>query len=255
MSRHNRAKFKNDFCAVAAMPSCGCSIGAGAKSYVDVCKPSWATYSFVRNVKGVGKHDKVFEAHHILCSASVGKLIIDASEKGVSSLVADTEWCINTEKNMLAMPLWGHTVQWYCNVIGQTLGSTTLGAPPFVNIPQHDWDHTGTGGYQSEVDDELRKIVKDIVAVGHDTSNVDLANALDSLSLYFKKELGIRGATRGSPPGTHEGWSNGRKAPDAQWYLPFSMASTDSVTGKGYPKLNFTAEFSYKLKWLAEQLV
>lgn len=255
MSRHNRAKFKNDFCAVAAMPSCGCSIGAGAKSYVDVCKPSWATYSFVRNVKGVGKHDKVFEAHHILCSASVGKLIVDASGKGVSAIVGDTEWCINTKKNMLAMPLWGHTVQWYCNVTGQTLGSTKLGAPPFANLPQHDWDHTGTGGYQSEVDDKLLKIVKDLKKAGHDATTFDLAATLDSLSQDFKQKLKDRGATRGSPEGTHEGWSNGRKTPTSQWYLPFSMASTGSVTGKGYPKLNFTDEFSYKLKWLAKQLV
>lgn len=251
MAGHNRAKSKRDFCAVAAQPSCGCSIDA---DYVAVCKPAWANYSFVRKIRGVGKRPKVFEAHHILCAASVGTLIVDASGKGVATIVGDTEWCINTKKNMLGMPLWGHTVQWYCNVPDKTLGSANRGAPPFADLPQHDWDHTGKGAYQSEVDDELRKIVKDLKQAGHDATTFDLAGALDDLSKHFKQELKDRGATRGSPKGTHEAWANGRKAPTSQWYLPFSMASTGCVTGKGYPKLNFTQEFMYKLKWLAKQL-
>lgn len=251
MADHNRAKDNGDFCAVAAQPSCGCSIDA---DYVAVCKPSWANYSFVRNIRGVGKRPKVFEAHHVLCAASVGTLIVDASGKGVSKIVGDTEWCINTEKNMLAMPLWGHTVQWYCNVPATTLGAASLGAPPFADLPQHDWDHIGIGGYKGEVDDELNKIVKNLKQAGHDATTFDLAGKLDFLSGDFKQKLKDRGATRGSPKGTHAAWSNGRKAPTSQWYLPFSMASTGSVTGKGYPKLNFTQEFMYKLKWLAQQL-
>ena len=56
MGGHNRAKFKKDFCAVAAQPSCGCSIDA---NYVAVCKPSWANYSFTIDVAGA-KRQKVF---------------------------------------------------------------------------------------------------------------------------------------------------------------------------------------------------
>lgn len=249
MGGHNRAKFKRDFCAVAAQPSCGCSIDA---DYIAVCKPSWADYSYVVDVAGKNKYDKVFEAHHILCAASVGTMIVDASGKGVSTIVGDTEWCINTKKNMLAMPLWGHTVQWYCNVGALTLRSANRGAPPFKNLPQHDWDHTGNGGYQDEVDTELKKIVKDLKKAGHDATTFDLAGELDDLSQHFKDELKDRG-NRGSPKGTHAGWNKGRDDPDSEWYAPFSMAA--SVTGKGYPKLNFTKEFTYKLKWLAEQLV
>lgn len=255
MGGHNRAKSKSDFCAVAALPSCNCSIGAGAKSYVEVCDPGWPdSLNFMRKIRGVGRRPKTFEAHHILCAASIGTLIIDADNKKVSGIVEDTEWCINTGKNMLGMPLWGHTVQWYCNVSEKTLGSAKRGAPPFADLPQHDWDHTGTGAYQSEVNDALSKIVKDLSKTGHDATTGDLAGTLDRLSTKFKKELKSRGAARGTPPGTHAAWSNGRNAPSSQWYLPFSMASTDCVTGKGYPKLNFNDEFMYKLKWLAKQL-
>lgn len=246
MGGHNRAKFKKDFCAVAAQPSCGCSIDA---DYVAACKPSWANYSFTVDIDGVGKRPKVFEAHHILCAASVGTMIVDASGKGVAKIVGDTEWCINTKKNMLAMPLWGHTVQWYCNVSSLSLLSANRGAPPFKNLPQHDWDHTGNGGYQDEVDKELKKIVKDLKQAGHDATTFDLAGELDGLSGHFKSELRARGRRGG---GTHGGWNKGRQDPDSQWYPPFSMAA--DPTAKGYPKLNFTKEFTYKLKWLAEQL-
>ena len=49
MGGHNRAKFKDDFCAVAAQPSCGCSINA---DYVAVCRPNWPDHAFVRKIKG-----------------------------------------------------------------------------------------------------------------------------------------------------------------------------------------------------------
>jgi len=160
MGGHNRAKFKDDFCAVAAQPSCGCSINA---DYVAVCRPNWPDHAFVRKITGnPNPPPKSFEAHHILCAASVGVMIVDAGGKGVGKLVGDTEWCINTRKNMIAMPLWGHTVKWYCNIPAVTLGAANRKAPPFKNLPQHDWDHTGNGGYQEEVDADLRDVVKDL---------------------------------------------------------------------------------------------
>ncbi|ACB36328.1 hypothetical protein Lcho_4076 [Leptothrix cholodnii SP-6] len=247
MGGHNRAKFKDDFCAVAAQPSCGCSINA---DYVAVCRPNWPDHAFVRKIKGnPNPPPKSFEAHHILCAASVGVMIVDAGGKGVGKLVGDTEWCINTRKNMIAMPLWGHTVKWYCNIPAVTLGAANRKAPPFKNLPQHDWDHTGNGGYQEEVDADLRDVVKDLKKAGHDTSTFDLAGELDALSSKFKSALKARGKRSG---GTHAGWQAGRAAPNSQWYAPFSMAA--SVTAKGYPKLNFTQETMNKLKWLAKQL-
>ena len=249
MASHNRAKSKGDFCAVAAQPSCGCSIDA---DYVAVCRPNWPDHEFIRKIKGVGKRPKSFEAHHILCAASVGNLIVDAAGKGVAKLVGDTEWCINTKKNMIAMPLWGHTVKWYCNIDTTTLGAANRRAPPFKNLPQHDWDHTGKGGYQEEVDKDLSKIVRDMTKGGHAVSTFDLAGALDSLSSQFKTQLKARGKRNG---GTHAGWRAGRNDPNCTtWYPPFSMASTGSVTGKGYPKLSFTQETMNKLKWLARQI-
>ena len=91
MGGHNRAKFKDDFCAVAAQPSCGSSINA---DYVAVCRPNWPDHAFVRKIKGnPNPPPKSFEAHHILCAASVGVMIVDAGGKGVGKLVGDTEWC------------------------------------------------------------------------------------------------------------------------------------------------------------------
>lgn len=249
MAGHNRAKSKGDFCAVAAQPSCGCSIDA---DYVAVCRPNWPNHEFIRKIKGVGKRPKSFEAHHILCASSVGVMIVDAGGKGVAKLVGDTEWCINTKKNMIAMPLWGHTVKWYCNIDTKTLGAASRKAPPFKNLPQHDWDHTGKGAYQEEVDKELSKIVKDLKKAGHDATTFDLAGALDGQSSNFKSLLKARGKRNG---GTHAGWRAGRANPNSTtWYPPFSMASTGCVTGKGYPKLNFTQEMMNKLKWLAKQI-
>lgn len=248
MAGHNRAKSKGDFCAVAAQPSCGCSIDA---DYVAVCRPNWPDHEFIRKIKGVGKRPKSFEAHHILCAASVGTMIVDASGKGVADLVRDTEWCINTKKNMIAMPLWGHTVKWYCNIDTKTLGAASRKAPPFENLPQHDWDHTGKGAYQEEVNKELAKVVKNLKKAGHDGTNMKLASALDGLSSSFKSQLKARGKRGG---GTHVSWRAGRNAPNSQWYTAFSMASTGCVTGKGYPKLSFTQEMMKKLNWLAKQI-
>ena len=58
---------------------------------------------------------------------------------------------------MKAMPLWGHTVQWYCSfkedddgtIEGKVKSRTR--EPLFKNIPQHDFDHNYEKGYTYEV--------------------------------------------------------------------------------------------------------
>lgn len=253
MAKDHRTKRKDDFCAVAAEGTCGCSID---KSYVQECKPipGWDdTIDFTWKNKRTGKRQQGAAPHHIVCVASVGTLIIDASGKKVDGIVRATEWCVNTKKNMVAMPLWGHTVQWYCNIATQTLKASTRKAPPFEDIPQHDWDHTGTGAYQQELEELIIKIVKNMRQAGHDAKTSDLAGSLDDLSDDFRELLVNRGK-RGTPKGTHKGWINGNANPKSKWYLPFSMANDAAASRKGFPKLTFTNKVFAKLKWLAEQL-
>jgi hypothetical protein len=251
MSGDHRSLFKDNFCAVAADGECNCG-----NDYKKNCKPSppWkSSYDFTWTNKKLGSRQQSYAPHHIVCVASVGTLIVQASGKKVDGIVRKTTWCVNTKTNMIAMPLWGHTVQWYCNVDEETLKSASRGAPSFENIPQHDWDHTGTGCYIKELEEFIIKLVKDMRKADHDATTSDLAGELDDLSDDFREKLEDRGL-RGSPKGTHEGWKKGRANPKSNWYLPFSMAADGPASRKGFPKLTFTNMVMKKLKWLAAQL-
>ena len=252
---HSREKRKNEFCAVAADGECGCTGAGGNKDYKKECKPSkpWlASYNFQWNNKKDGPRQQSYAPHHIVCVASVGTLIVDATGKKVDGVVRSTAWCVNTSRNMVAMPLWGHTVQWYRNIDDETLKSALPTAPTFKDIPQHDWDHTGTGCYIKELNEEIVAIVQDIRENGHEAVDGDLAGALNNMSDDFRGRLEQRGM-RGSPKGTHEGWKRGMASPKSEWYLPFSMAIASAARRKGFPKLNFTTKVRDKIKWLANQ--
>jgi hypothetical protein len=258
MGSHNRKKIKDEFCAVAADGKCGCTGAGGNKDYKEECKPSpaWnAKNDFTWNNKKDGPRQQSYAPHHIVCVASVGALIVNASGKKVDGIVRATVWCVNTAKNMIAMPLWGHTLKWYCNIEEETLKAANRGVPPFADIPQHDWDHTGTGCYIKELNDLIVELVKDMKKTGHDAATSDLAGALDDLSDDFRELLEKRGA-RPTPQGkgTHNGWKSGRANPKSNWYLPFSMADDGAASRKGFPKLNFDRMVREKLKWLANQL-
>lgn len=254
MSGDHRALSKEEFCAVAADGECDCG-----NDYKKNCKPApaWkASLNFTWNNKKTGKRQQSYAPHHIVCVASVGTLIIQASGKKVDGIVKATVWCANTKKNMIAMPLWGHTVQWYCNVPEETLRTAARGAPDFEDIPQHDWDHTGQGCYINELNDEIIPIVKNMRKAGHTAATEDLAGQLDDMSDDFREKLEDRGV-RGSPKGTHEGWKKGLKdrTGNSTWYLPFSMAAAAAAGRKGFPKLTFNSKVMAKLKWLATQLM
>jgi hypothetical protein len=256
-AQHSRNKFVNEFCANAADPKCNCK-----NNYKEICKPRWEEEAgtdhafFQKGQKGSWVRI-AYEAHHILCAASVGGLLVTADGKGKFDFVATTVWCLNTEDNMIALPKWGHTVKWYCDLKAKTpkSGNDLPKEPPFANLPQHDWDHTGKQAYQSEIDKALGKIVKDLTAANHQAAPQDLANALTTLSKKYKailKQRGARPVSAGGKAGsgTHDGWMSGRDFPQSDWYLPFSMASKSCVSGKGYPRLDFNAEFKNKLKFL-----
>lgn len=256
MSDHRDDRTKNDlFCAVAADGQCGCEAADGNKDYKAECKPDkpWlASFDFQWNNKKTGPRQQSYAPHHILCVASIGKLMICATDKDVKPVVNKTNWCANTKRNMVAMPLWGHTVQWYADLDEEKLKSSLPSAPNFENIPQHDWDHTGKGCYKNELDDEIIKLVKQIKKSGHDAVDGDLGARLGEMSDDYRGRLEQRGM-RGSPKGTHEAWKRGMANPKSDWYLPFSMAIKSAAGRKGFPKLSFSAMVKKKIQWLVAQ--
>ena len=263
--RHARKLSKDLFCAIAGTP-CPCG-----ENYIENCRPQWgdpATFEFrFRQARTGTVVSKVFEAHHLLCVASVGSIVI--GDKDVDAIVRATDWCVNESVNMYAMPLWGHTVKWYCNIGVKLAHRSDVVAPPFADIPQHDWDHTGDGGYIEELEPELKSIVSRVQSVKkkHEVAAENLAAELRKLSADFRARLQARGLRSG---GTHAGWAQGRAdaggAPagkpvrgaagrlSGRWYYPFSMASDGGVTAKAYPNLRFDDEALAKLKWLANKL-
>src|SRR5262249_31987718 len=132
----------------------------------------WADYTFTqgRKMEVLKRH----EAHHLLCVACVTEFI--AKKKELKKVVEQTDWCINDTNNMFAMPLWGHTIKWYCGDfadfdldaqdVKDLLDSDELFVrrrkPKFANIPQHDYDHNSALGYKQEMDKELKKLAAKI---------------------------------------------------------------------------------------------
>jgi hypothetical protein len=246
MGDHDRGRRDDgsSFCTLAPEKPCddckGC--GGDGKTYIEVCEPtSWAAgYQFPQLVRAKIKpyvYAKKYEAHHVACVASVTGQIV--GESALQDIVRQTKWCINKKNNMLAMPLWGHTVKWYCRI---TMASAVVDidltqlAPPFKNIPQHNFDH---GRYNVEVDSACKKVAEKCKKANkeHKLKDGDLAALLDRVSDGFKAMLDKRGKRK---DGTHNAWSLGQKVPpDAEWCHPFSMASNAEVTAVGFPVRKF----------------
>jgi hypothetical protein len=249
---HERGKREGQFCSVPADPKCSdcpCS-----ETYIKVCEPTaWGSgYTFQRLVKAKLKpftFAKKYEAHHIACVAPVTSCI--TADAAIQDVVHQTKWCINKESNMLAMPLWGHTVKWYCVITAASTATEFDEAakePPFKNIPQHDIDHNCSEGYTWEVEQALKRLAEKVKKANkeHALQPGDLATLLDRVSNGFKTMLDKRGNRKG---GTHNAWSLAQKEPpDAQWCHPFSMASDSKVSSLGFPVRHFDERVA---KWVA----
>ncbi|WP_341675042.1 hypothetical protein [Niveibacterium sp. SC-1] len=222
---HKRGDKKGKFCGIPGTP-CECG-----NDYIKVCEPSWSFHTFRRLVRaesGTFGFEKKFEAHHVVCVSPVSSEII--AKPKIDGIIRGTTWCINNKENMLAMPLWGHSVMWYCKitVAGGKLDASS--APPFADIPQHDWDHNCRDGYTDEVVAACKDLAAEIESEGHNVEPDDIKGALDELSSDFKSKLKSRGAREG---GTHKQFVEGGTS--ARWGHPFSMATDGKVTSKGYP--------------------
>jgi hypothetical protein len=259
--KHKRGYREAKFCTVPADPPCknDASVAqvSGCAHYIDVCapSPSWdvngLSHAFQRVVRATKIQPYVFakkyEAHHIVCVAPATEHLLGNPE--VESIIQQTEWCINNEKNMMAMPLWGHTIKYYCRVTalgGSLVGSSVLPPPPFANIPQHDIDHNSKEGYTWEVEQRVRSIALEVQEAEHELQGQALQNALNSASDTFRAELKRRGSTRKG--GTHNGWKLAQKPTcDPHWYEPFSMASDGKFTELGFPVRDFDSRVA---RWI-----
>jgi hypothetical protein len=204
-------KYQNDkFCA---------RVPCGHSDYIACCSPPWVAWTFAMGSKKVSA--KKYEAHHVLCwSCVIAAFFTDVAKP----ILAGTDWCVNRKPNMVALPLWGHTVKWYM----------FFDVPPgFANLPQHDWDHNCKMGYTFEVSERLKGFAMDLQAAkqAHELPEPkDIAAALDSTSDQYLVELRLRGARSG---GTHKAFETGGSAAD--WYLPFSMAADAVATARRAP--------------------
>lgn len=247
-TKHTEGVVANQFCAIR-------KANCGHAKYKKVCKPSWSYMKYPQK-KTQRKESNIagqivklvreltnwrsYEAHHIACVASVSKILVqpDDPEKNINVIVSQTKWCINKKHNMIALPMWAHSLMWYCSVETGEIESVEQdgeqqpkkAVPPFENLPQHDYDHAK---YIAEVDDALSDIVREVQEnkKDHKASQEDFETALNNTVDFFQSELKRRGARN---DGTHEAWKAGLNG-SADWYMPFSMADDDEVTARTFP--------------------
>jgi len=254
---HTKGALEGQFCS-QRKDKCDCPTGSGNK-YKDLCEPSgdWGKYpqKYTQNIKEAGVVvEKIFkavrrshEAHHVACVAAVTGIL--TKNKDIQSIVANTPWCVNKKENVIALPMWAHTIEWYCRLsmitplhpeileeeVAGKYSMTTAVAPPFENLPQHDYDHAA---YIEEVDEALEDLVDDVKGVeGHQEQADTLESALNSLVSDFYDNIESRGNRVG---GTHAAWNLGMNARDSDWYLPFSMADTGEAEKRDFPLRDLT---------------
>lgn len=271
-NKHKRGESRNHFCGVPGQP-CDHPSGPG-NNYYTVCAPSWAAltyaqqYTSVNQATGVATQGAIrrsCEAHHLLCVSEVKKVIVKKTEQtDLESIVGETHWCINSGNNMLAMPMWGHTIMWYCNDLSDVAGGDEAGLfgalgsrlirPPFKDWPQHNYGHTGRTvdtSYNKEVEAELTQVLEGVeeAAEEHENKAIEaLQGKLNSLSKKMRAQLKSRGI-RGFG-GTHLAWQTGLQNPISAWYEPFSMAQVP--TPMTFPASNTGDGTARKLVRLAQ---
>jgi|SRR5215831_9422530 len=268
---HPARKLGFNFCAVPGEPCKPCG-----NNYRKVCKPPWSNLEFAQRftetdkatgIKTITARERSYEAHHILCLAQVKKVIVKESEKNdFTDIVDSTKWCINAKRNMIALPMWGHTITWYCNSFSSIARKSTFGRiadttgdklkiPPFKNLPQHNYGHSGrttSTSYNREVEDRLGTVVEAVEEAKdkHLTEQIaTLQDKLNTLSDEFRDKL------KGRAPDTHAAWLKGRAHPNdpiCDWYKSFSMA--EEARPMTFPGGSVDSEMGQKIQRLAQAL-
>jgi A nuclease family of the HNH/ENDO VII superfamily with conserved AHH len=251
MSDCTAASATKKFCSIRADSNCiGCPETGG--NYREVCGPDWAADAVYKQLYKGKPIDKRHEAHHILCVSPVTKVL--AGNPDIQPAIAETEWCINNKDNMVAMPLWGHTVRHYIYATQEAEGDLDkLKAPAFENWPQHNIDHNSSEGYTQEIHDECTRIAFAIEKSGHKLKGDALKKKLDKLSGEWLDELKRRGSRRQG--GTHRAWKMGARNPEgSSWIHPFSMASDAKIGKVGFPVRTFDAKVAAWMERLAKAM-
>lgn len=232
---HSEGIDKGEFCAVRTGSQAKCKC-ASPHNYIESC--SIGDDYFLQGSKK--RVEKKFEAHHLVCIASATQFL--GKNDHIAKIVMKTRWCINAENNMLGMPLWGHTIQHYCDLALGSVRQQPI-APWFCNLPQHDYDHNSTGGYKSEVDKAMEKLAEEVEELAeeeHEEPEKNLAKALEGLSDDFRALMSNdRGLRVG---GTHEAWLQGSRSPNSDWYLPFSMADDGVADKRPFPAAGMSSD-------------
>ena len=230
---HTEGLLIREFCTQRKSKCSPCS-----NKYDDCVKngPLAAAFQFPRLANkqtGPVTQDISQNAHHILCVAEVTKVI--SKDSDLRRVLDNTVYCINAAVNMIALPLFAHTVHWYCTHrrrgTSRWVGGvfSMVDEPLFVDLPNHDYDH---GKYNEEVESALNTLNADIKTSDHGFDSNAIADSLNALSGDFRSRLEARGKRRG---GTHESWMAALHGEDALWFVPFSLASDDDVTAIAWP--------------------
>ncbi|NND61096.1 MAG: hypothetical protein HKN49_12595, partial [Gammaproteobacteria bacterium] len=225
MAKHSEGTEKGKFCAVRKSPRQKCKDGNEYTKCIKDSEKKWdaswgvGTFQDLKFVRGRKKKSHgQFEAHHLLCVASVTEhLCGGGGDSPILPILENTEWCINHENNMLTMPLWGHTVKYYCDLETENIAASVRARsrevdlpPPFANTPQHNYDHNSKKGYKkNHVDKAMIKVAKRVQKKAdedHKAAVEDLKATLDNLSKTFKGMLQTLGSQNG---GTHKSWKDG----------------------------------------------
>jgi hypothetical protein len=213
---HKQSSDRVEFCRV---PDCK------KTEYRDSCAVDWRS-----------------QAHHLLCVSYVNAAVSKAKGE-VKKVVDQSKWCINDKNNMLALPIWGTTVLYYCadfksvarktaaavrSSLAEGLKNTETDRPAFADLPQHNYGHSGETSDQS-YNLEVKKKLKTWIAKiqvniqKHSVTGDSVHKQLENMSNDMRGKLEERGRRVGSTKGTkgtHAAWLH----PAPNWYLPFSMA-------------------------------
>ena len=272
-AEHKENVKAGEFCADKRSGECDCG-----NDYVEVCEPRsprWGSLKYAQRFKDSAR-ERSHEAHHILCVAQVIKVVLGRSKPdNYLKILEATVWCINQKKNMIALPMWGHTIEWYCfafsseppgnqgylsvsNLLQRVNQSGSLPRPPFRNLPQHNYGHSGptvSASYNREVEDKLNKLINSLEKdkEKHFNERVDaLKSKLLNLSGDLRSDLQSRGKREHG--GTHAAWQAGIKdpTPQSKWYMPFSMAEEPRPIS--FPTGKFDDEMSGRIRALANAL-
>ncbi|MET0594190.1 MAG: AHH domain-containing protein [Polyangiaceae bacterium] len=214
-ARHTDGARKNQFCSLRA-DTCPCG-----NKYKKPCASVAAEWNAKAKMShkyaqkyGEGARRRGHEAHHIACVASVtGQITTNAA---IDAIVQQTKWCVNKAENMIALPVWGHTISWYVDLSsGDIKLEGAVAAPPFADLTQHDYDHDK---YLDEVDGDLKNVTKQVkkAVKEHRDPTGNLAGALDGVINKRKPQM--------QKAGTHAAWLQGMKDRESEWYKPFSMS-------------------------------